>query len=195
VHVVQRGARFLLATSALVLSGATQASDTTKYTYDPVGRLTAVVRSDAGVPAADYGSAIDYDQAGNRLNYRIGTPGQYQPATPPPPDAITQPPPPPATPVNLPPVTEPDYAVAGVCKIVSVDVLANDSESEGDTPLSLVSVTAGALGTAGIVANKVWYHANGATGGDAVTYTVEDSRGAKSTGVLELTVLDKGGCS
>ncbi|HKB02719.1 MAG TPA: Ig-like domain-containing protein, partial [Gemmataceae bacterium] len=73
---------------------------------------------------------------------------------------------------------------------VTVDVLANDIDPNGD-PLTLVSVSAGALGTATVVNNQVRYvpRAN-AHGDDVLTYTVRDPAGNTAAGILTVHVTD-----
>jgi len=90
-----------------------------------------------------------------------------------------------------------DIASANENAAVTLDVLANDTDADGDA-LSLVSVTAGALGgQVSIVNGKVVYVANSdaidqlkqpQTAVDTVTYQVQDSHGAVSTGTLSVTV-------
>jgi len=85
------------------------------------------------------------------------------------------------------PIAQPDSAetVPGVA--VQIDVLANDSDPNGDA-LELVAVTAASGGSTSIVGDAVLYEPNaGFSGADTFNYTVRDTGGAEATG--EVTVL------
>lgn len=72
---------------------------------------------------------------------------------------------------------------------VTVDVLANDSNADGD-PLSVDSVTQPANGSVNInTDDTVTYtpHASH-TGSDTFTYTVSDGRGGTATGSVTITI-------
>ena len=76
------------------------------------------------------------------------------------------------------------------------NVVANDSDPEGNTPLTVVSVTSSTRGDAYVAdASSIGFAAYGAAGGTQVTYTVQDSLGATSTGVLGITVTSGSGCN
>jgi YD repeat-containing protein len=101
-----------------------------------------------------------------------------------------------ASDTNLPPVTTADSASVHVCDTVSVNVVANDSDPEGNLPLSLVSVGTSPLGTASVeTTTNVQFLAFGTTGNTSVSYTVQDSLGATATGTLFVTVLSGTGCN
>ncbi|MFV0360713.1 Ig-like domain-containing protein [Tropicimonas sp.] len=71
---------------------------------------------------------------------------------------------------------------------VTVDVLANDSDADGDA-LSIASVGRPSNGTASIVDGKIVYTPNaGFTGADSVTYTVSDGQGSTDTARVNFTV-------
>ncbi len=91
---------------------------------------------------------------------------------------------------NNPPVTADDYATTGSCTIITRNVVANDTDPDGDYPLSLISVDyngdrgfAYAMGDTFIV-----FEAGGTIGTAAIGYTVSDSRGATATGTYTVTV-------
>lgn len=97
---------------------------------------------------------------------------------------------------NSPPTTVNDTASVGVCLTVVKNVVANDSDPEGNTPLTVVSVTSSTRGDAYVAdASSIGFAAYGAAGGTQVTYTVQDSLGATSTGVLGITVTSGSGCN
>lgn len=86
------------------------------------------------------------------------------------------------------PVVQSDSAetVSGVP--VLIDVLANDSDPNGDA-LELVSVSSASGGTTSIVGDSVRYESDGGfTGTDSFTYTVRDAGGAEVTGEVTVTV-------
>ncbi len=79
--------------------------------------------------------------------------------------------------VNRAPVANDDHASTAQGQSLSIDVLANDSDPDGD-PLSLVSVSQPAHGTASIVAGRVVYApVAGFSGSDAFGYVVSDGQG------------------
>ena len=69
-----------------------------------------------------------------------------------------------------------------------VDVLANDSDPEGDT-LTITAVSAPAHGTAVITSGAISYTpAAGYSGPDGFTYTISDGRGGTATASVAVTV-------
>lgn len=93
------------------------------------------------------------------------------------------------TPVNDAPVVANDAATTKIGKATLIPVLANDSDVEG-SPLTIVSVTQGSLGTVTInptTPNTVTYTAS-AVGVDTFTYTVSDGT-ATSVGTVNVTVV------
>jgi hypothetical protein len=97
---------------------------------------------------------------------------------------------------NQPPVTVSDSMSVKVCVNALKNVVANDTDPEGNYPLSLVSVTSSTLGDAYISSStSVGFTAYGSTGSTQVTYTVKDSIGATSTGLLNITVTSGTGCN
>ena len=91
---------------------------------------------------------------------------------------------------NNPPVTANDFATTGRCGIVTKDVVANDSDPDGDYPLALTDVYYnGSKGTAFAVSStSIEFESSGTTGTAAISYTVSDSRGATSTGTFTVTI-------
>lgn len=69
-----------------------------------------------------------------------------------------------------------------------IDVLANDSDADGDT-LSITAVSTPANGTATISANGILYSpAAGYEGTDTFTYTISDGNGGTATATVTVTV-------
>lgn len=90
------------------------------------------------------------------------------------------------TPTNQPPVTNPDSITLAKCRLGSKDVVANDTDPEGNTPLTLTAVTQSWASVAS--STTVGIEAPATNGTYVAIYTVADSLGATSTGTLTLTV-------
>ncbi|MEO8133999.1 MAG: Ig-like domain-containing protein [Betaproteobacteria bacterium] len=91
--------------------------------------------------------------------------------------------------LNRPPVAQDDaFTVAQDSSANSLNVLANDSDPDGDT-LTLTAVSAPARGTAVIAGNRVSYTpASGFFGTDTFTYTIADGRGGTASATVTVTV-------
>lgn len=100
--------------------------------------------------------------------------------------------------INFDPTAAADVAGVSENQTLTVDVLANDTDRNAGDALTLVGVTGGALGgQVSIVGGKVVYVANSdtidalkqpQTAVDTITYKVQDSHGAVTTGTLAVTV-------
>jgi len=93
--------------------------------------------------------------------------------------------------VNSAPVAQDDVAYVQKKQAVDIDVLANDSDSAGDT-LTITAVSTPAHGTATIIANgqKIRYEVTEAKiTPDSFTYTITDSYGA--TAMANVSVSDQ----
>ncbi|HEY0130861.1 MAG TPA: Calx-beta domain-containing protein [Allosphingosinicella sp.] len=292
---MQRRCRYLLAGCVLALASAAIASETVTYSYDALGRLTAMTSSGSANNGVTTG--IAYDPAGNRSAYNVSgvvTP----PPEPPEPPVTPAPPPPPAFAVsggtvneggnlaftvsrsnltagtfsvsyatsngsaaqysdyypasgtltfttgasqtvsvltvkdnvaepaetmlmtlsnptggatiqagagqatgtinasaaNAPPTAVADNFSVARCTAGSFNVVANDTDPEGDYPLVLVAVSGQAAqqgASVGSSTNVAWAKARYA-GGYYMGYTVADSRNASSSGTLKITVTGSG---
>ncbi|MDO5091150.1 MAG: Ig-like domain-containing protein, partial [Cardiobacteriaceae bacterium] len=94
---------------------------------------------------------------------------------------------------NTPPKAVNDNATTKVGEAVTVDVLKNDSDADGDT-LTITSATLAnpAQGRADIVGNQIRFTpAAGVNGDVAIAYTVTDGKGGSANATLTVTVDDK----
>ncbi len=91
---------------------------------------------------------------------------------------------------NRPPVAVNDAAIATLGAPVTINVLANDSDPDGD-PLTILSITAPPNGTAFISNNSVIYTPGpgaATTGFDSFTYTISDGRGGTAIATVAITI-------
>lgn len=92
------------------------------------------------------------------------------------------------TPVNDAPVVTDDSAETSVGQSVSVDVLANDVDAEGDL-LTITSLSTPSVGTATINGSRVSYTPPpGFVGTAILTYTIQDNEGGRAVGQLKVLV-------
>jgi hypothetical protein len=93
-------------------------------------------------------------------------------------------------PCNHPPIARDDSATTSRNTAVTVNVLANDSDPDGD-PVSLVGVTQPSHGTAAANGNgTVTYTPTGCYAGtDAFTYTIRDPAGLTATATVTVSVI------
>ncbi len=90
--------------------------------------------------------------------------------------------------VNDIPVAGPDIVTTSEDTAVSIDVLSNDSDADGDT-LSVLSVTAAANGSVSNNGTDVTYMPNlNFNGSDSFSYTAEDGNGGTATALVTITV-------
>ena len=103
--------------------------------------------------------------------------------------ALVVTPPPPPVGFNHPPTAANDAATTAEDTAVDVDVLANDTDLDGDA-LTVTAVGAPAFGTATInPAGTIRYVPNAnANGTDTFGYTVDDGAGGSDTGTVSVTV-------
>ncbi|MGH9321974.1 MAG: cadherin-like domain-containing protein [Vicinamibacteria bacterium] len=91
---------------------------------------------------------------------------------------------------NQPPIAVNDETLTARNRPVTVDVLANDSDPNND-PISLVSVSDPANGTAAVQSGKVIYTPEtDFLGSDSFTYVVQDNEQAQSTGTVSVVTGD-----
>jgi hypothetical protein len=92
--------------------------------------------------------------------------------------------------VNVAPVAVNDsFTVSKDSSANLLDVLANDSDANGDT-LAIIAINPPQKGTASIVGSKISYTPNaGFTGSDTITYLISDGRGGTAIAVATITVM------
>ncbi len=93
-------------------------------------------------------------------------------------------------PVNDAPVAFPDtLTVAENAAPTAIDVLANDTDTDGD-PLAVTAVGAAAHGTVALGPPVTYAPATNFVGTDAFAYTVSDGNGGTATGTVSVSVVD-----
>jgi hypothetical protein len=91
-------------------------------------------------------------------------------------------------PVNDPPVAVADSATTAYGTRVTINVLANDTDVDGDV-LTLTQVSPGARGGTSINGSGVTYSPNsGFSGADSFSYTVSDGQGGSATATVSVQV-------
>jgi len=91
-------------------------------------------------------------------------------------------------PANRPPVAATDAAVTLMDQSALINVLANDTDPDGDA-ISLIAAQASSHGTVALEAGAVRYTpASGYTGSDSFTYQIRDALGATATGTVNVTI-------
>ena len=87
------------------------------------------------------------------------------------------------------PIANNDTATTDEDTPVNINVLANDSEPDGDT-LNVISVTQGANGAVSINPDKTVHYTPALNffGSDSFTYTINDGHGGTATATVNVTV-------
>ncbi len=90
---------------------------------------------------------------------------------------------------NGPPVAVDDAATTPIGVPVTIPVLANDSDPDGD-PLAITATTPPAFGTITVSGGSIVYTPTvaGVTGTDTFTYTISDGRGGTATATVRVTI-------
>src|SRR6185295_18533128 len=93
--------------------------------------------------------------------------------------------------INRAPVSVDDVVSTNEGVAVTVNVLANDSDLDGD-PLAVTSVTPGRIGVTTNGGGSVTYRPNsGLAGADSFTYSISDGLGGAATATVHVTVIPK----
>jgi hypothetical protein len=94
---------------------------------------------------------------------------------------------------NRVPTASNDTATTSPGIAVTIDVLRNDSDPDGD-PLTITIETQPSNGIATVVSGKLVYTPNpGFAGTDTIRYTISDGKGGVSTATVTVTVTDQPG--
>ncbi len=165
----------ILALGAALAPCAAQAGETQTYTYDELGRLTAVQYS--GTVNNGQAHSLCYDPAGNRTKYKSDAAGVI---------------------ANCnggggggggqPPVAVNDSTSASRCQTKTVNVTSNDSDPDGHLPLTVIAASIGAMDASPSLPASVTFTAPDAAGTFPITYTIQDTSGATANGTLSVTV-------
>jgi Bacterial Ig domain len=93
---------------------------------------------------------------------------------------------------NNPPVANPNSLSIYVCQSVTINLTSNDTDPEGNYPLTVTAVGYSPYANTYIAsASSVTFEGH-TPGGHTLSYTVEDSLGASSTGLISLGVFSGG---
>jgi YD repeat-containing protein len=168
-RVAARHAIYPIFAALLAFSAnAANAQTTTSFTYDALGRLIQT-----GGPTNN--TAYSYDAAGNRT---IVTSVNTSSA-------------------NQPPSAANDTATVTTGSSVTISVLGNDSDPDGDA-LTVTSASGATKGTTSITSGgtAVLYTPNaGQSGTDTFTYTISDGRGGTASAAVTVTISGNSGSS
>jgi hypothetical protein len=165
----------------LGFAAAGMANETKTYTYDALGRLVAA--KSTGTVNNNHTRSTCYDDAGNRTQYAATSNGTVPSCSPTPS--------PTPTPTNSPPVTQPDSVQVACNATTTVNVTANDSDPEGNLPLTVTAVVVNSGDAFASVASSTSISVTGAwdNGQSIATYTVKDGLNASSTGTLTINTV------
>ena len=90
--------------------------------------------------------------------------------------------------INVAPIIRDDSASTPFEQPITINVLANDSDADGDV-LSVIAITTPAHGSVLLAGNVVTYTPDpGFSGADSFTYTASDGRGGQGTATVRVTV-------
>lgn len=167
-----------IAASSCALSPA-WATETQTYKYDALGRLTSV-QSSGSVNNGQAQSSC-FDPAGNRTVYKSDSSGALATCN--------------AGPPNQPPVANPDATTIPRCGNTYLNVTANDTDPEGNLPLTVIGVTPASGLSLGITSSStILIESTGTAGTRTFTYTVSDSLGATAIGTVTVSVTTANWC-
>lgn len=160
---------------ALTFAFPATAQEVTTYKYDALGRLIETGKTLNSNPSGEH--SLCYDPAGNRTEFDSSTGSAASCSGG---GGVGS---------NLPPVTTSD-SVSVLCnQSTTVNVISNDSDPEGHTPLKLVSVTVtnGDAGAAIVSSSTLDIVGDIQSSTSQATYVIEDKFGAASEGSVTIT--------
>lgn len=174
---------------ACAMTTAARPSESITYTYDALGRL--VVAQSDGTVNDNQTHSLCFDPAGNRTKYRADDAGAL-PSCAPTPSPMPSPTAPAMPTSNTAPTAVSDSNNMSCGQTKLINVIANDADADGDTPLMLTgaSVVSG-IGSAAVASGtevSVLYGSGSpwGCGNLTISYQVTDARGAASTGQLSV---------
>jgi YD repeat-containing protein len=184
---VARACGNIIALLAFFWGSTSFATETVTYTYDAQGRMVQTATS--GTVNNGQSTTTVYDAGNNRVNYCVN---QACPSPPPPPS-------PPAPPSNLPPVANADSGgPMSKCAFKTIVVTTNDTNPEGNYPLTVTSASALSAGISisnfGPTSITIESNENGTTG-ETAQYVVADSLGATGVGTVTVNVTSTNLCN
>lgn len=182
------------ALTAANFSAAQAQSETDVFTYDSLGRLiTTEVTGGTGTNNGDT-RTMCYDAMGNRTEVKTREDGSVpacpnQPPSQPPPPSPPPSPPPPPPPSNNPPVAVDDSASGECSSVQFVNLVANDSDPDGDTPLNITSIVKNSGGASATLINPNFVEVIFGPQFDisTFTYTLSDPSGATDSATLTVS--------
>ena len=96
---------------------------------------------------------------------------------------------------NTPPATTNDSGSVAKCGAVTLNVISNDTDADGDTPLQVVAVGSTPMGQTSVAnSSSVTFTAYNSSGSASFSYTVRDTRGAESMATVAITVTTANQC-
>ena len=171
----------------MLVGSVALASETITYTYDARGRVVNVAHSGSVNNTVQTG--YEYDAANNRtrLHDNLSSTSSSSSSSSTSSSSGGE--------SNTPPTTANDSVSVAHCSVGYKNVTANDTDADGDYPLTLVSLSgSGAAFSSIISASTIEVDAPGSAGSYSLTYTIQDSRGATANGTLSITVTGSGAC-
>lgn len=143
--------------------GAVNTADFEQYGYDGVGNRITLRKRDGSTLTFTY-------DALNRMTSKLANAGG-------------------GSGTNNPPVANSDTASTTACGTVTVNVVANDTDPDGNYPLHVAGIVSSTKGTVdSFSATSITFTAAVSSGTGVVQYMVADSLGATATGTVSITI-------
>jgi YD repeat-containing protein len=143
--------------------GAVNTADFEQYGYDGVGNRITLRKRDGSTLTFTY-------DALNRMTSKLANAGG-------------------GSGTNNPPVANSDTASTTACGTVTVNVVANDTDPDGNYPLHVAGIVSSTKGTVdSFNATSITFTAAVSSGTGVVQYMVADSLGATATGTVSITI-------
>jgi len=170
---------------AFGLAAASAANETIEHNYDALGRL--IISQSEGTVNDEETRSLCYDAAGNRTKFVSDDAAAVASCAPsfapmPSPSPIS------ASSNTAPTASADSISISKTASPTSIDVLANDSDTDGDLPLALTGATliSGGASIELISSSEILVTPAASNGTSIANYQVTDARGAVSTGTLTI---------